>query len=163
MFPVSTVSGSNGEIGASCVPIELSWLIPDKILLSRWTDDITVEDMCVLVEELRIVLDAAAFPIHTVIDLSEVRHISTETAYVYLQSQIPTHPHRGRIGMVKPNSEGEIAANLVNCLSQREMVRMFSTRVEARDYLLSHDAPPPPLPSDCDPPLSSSGSPFLNR
>jgi hypothetical protein len=145
------------------MPIELTWLIPDKILLSRWTDDITVEDMCVLVEELRIVLDAAAFPIHTVIDLSEVHHIPTETAYVYLQSQIPAHPHRGRIGMVRSNSEDEIVANLVNFLSQHEMVRQFSTRAEARDYLLSHDTPPPPLRPDSGPPLSSSGSPLLNR
>jgi hypothetical protein len=139
------------------VPIELSWLIPDKILLSRWTGDISGEDMRVLVEELGIVLDGAAFPIHTVIDLSEARHVSTEAVYVYLQSSIPRHVHRGRIGMVKSNMEGEVVADLVNRISRREMVRTFDTRAEACKFLLDHDNPPPPLQPGPDLPTHSSG------
>jgi len=139
------------------VPIELSWLIPDKILLSRWTGDITEEDMRVLVEELEIVLDSAALPIHTVIDLSEARHVSTEAAYVYLQSSIPAHVHRGRIGVVKANIEAKAVADLVNRISRREMVRMFATRDEACRFLLNHDNPPPPLPPGSDPSIYPSG------
>jgi hypothetical protein len=137
------------------MPIELSWLIPDKILLSRWMGDISGEDMRVLVEELRIVLDGADFPIHTVIDLSEARHVSSEAADVYLQSPIPTHVHRGRIGMVKSNVEGEIVATLVNRQAHREMVRMFDTRDEACAFLLDHDTPPPPLQPGSDLPSHS--------
>jgi len=130
------------------MPIELTWLIPDKILLSRWIGDVSEEDMHVLVDEIGVVLDTATSLIHTVIDLSEVRHVSIGVAQVYLQSRIPTHPHRGRIGMVRSNVEGATVADLVNRLSRREMVRFFSTRGEARDFLLSHDTPPPPLPPD---------------
>lgn len=143
------------------MPIELSWLIPDRILLSRWTGDISTEDVRVLVEELGIALDAAAVPIHTVIDLSEARHMPTETASLYLQSRLPAHPCRGLIGIVGSTLDGEIVTDLVNWLSLRERVRTFATREEARLYLLSHDNPPLPLRPDPDSPLSSSGSPPL--
>jgi hypothetical protein len=141
------------------MPIELSWMIPDKILLSRWTGDISAEDVRVLVEELGIALDTAAIPVHTVIDLSEARHLSTETARVYLHSRLPTHPCRGQIGIVRSTIEAENAADLGNRLSQHETVRTFATREEARSYLLSHDVPPPALRPDSDPSLSSSSSP----
>jgi len=143
------------------MPIELSWLIPDKILLSRWTGDISGEEVRVFVEEVEIALDAAALPVHTVIDLSEARHISVETAWVYLQSRLPTHPCRGQIGIVRSTLDGEIVTDLVNRLSPRTTVRAFATREEARNYLLSHNDSPPPLRPDSDSSLSSSSSPHL--
>jgi hypothetical protein len=138
------------------VPIELSWLIPDKILLCRWIGDISGEDVRVLVEELGIVLDGAAYPIHTVIDLSEVRQVSFEAAYAYLQSSIPRHVRQGQTGIVRSNIEGEIVADLANRISRRELVRTFDTRDEASQFLLDHDNPPPPLQPGSDLPTHSS-------
>jgi hypothetical protein len=139
------------------VPIELSWLIPDKVLLCRWIGDISGEDVRVLVEELGIVLDGAPYPIHTVIDLSEVQQVSFEAAYVYLQSSIPRHVRQGRTGIVRPNIEGEVAADLVNRISRRELVRTFDARDEACRFLLDHDNPPPPVQPGSDVPSHSSG------
>lgn len=125
--------------------IELTWLIPDKILLSRWSGDVGDEDIRVLVGELRIILDAALAPIHTVIDMSEVKHIASNVFYLYVQSDIPLHSRRGRIGMVRPTVEGEILADLINRFTQHEMIRLFPSRDEARNYLLEHDTTPPIL------------------
>jgi len=145
------------------MPIELSWLIPDKILLCLWTGEISAEDGRVLVEELGIALDVAAVPVHTVIDLSEARHISAEVAQLYVHSRLPAHPCRGQIGIVRSTTDSESVTDLVNRLSKRVIVRAFATREEARNYLLSHDVPLPPLRPDSDPSVSSSSSPHSSE
>jgi hypothetical protein len=127
------------------MPIELTWMVPDKILLSRWIGTITNDDMAILMDELRIVLDNASGLVHTVIDLSEATSISPDVVYLYIQSQIPSHPRRGRIGLVGTTFQSEALADLLNRISQREMVRLFSGRLTARDYLLRNDTPPPML------------------
>jgi predicted phosphohydrolase len=140
------------------VPIELTWLLPDKILLSRWTGVVSEDDMRVLVEELTIIFDAATGLIHTVIELSDVSHISTEGIYLYIQSSISHHPHRGRICMVNPTFESEVLADMTNRVFQREMVRVVETREQARDFLLGHDTPPPNL-DNCQTGMALTSSP----
>ncbi len=83
------------------MPIKLSWLVPDKILLSRWSGEITVQDMQILVDELGIILDTAPRLVHSIIDLSEVQRIHDEAAYYYFRSRIPRHPRRGRVALVQ--------------------------------------------------------------
>ncbi len=143
------------------MPIELTWLLPDTILLSRWTDTISEEDLRVLVEELDIIFNASAGLIHTVIELSGVDHISTDGIYLYIQSDVSRHPHRGRICLVNPTFESEVMADMTNRIFQREMVRFFESRDEARDFLLSHDSPPPDLgpSSQADAELTPSTKP----
>jgi hypothetical protein len=125
------------------MPIELSWLLPDTILLSRWSGEITEHDMQVLVEELGIILDTAPRLIHTLIELSEARHIQSEAAYYYFRSRIPTHPHRGRVALVQAPFQGAALADVFNRVSGRELFRIFNTRDEAYDFLRRHDTPPP--------------------
>lgn len=132
------------------MPIELTWLVPDMVILSRWIADVTEDDMLVLVDELGLILDTATRPIHTVIDMSDVMDISPNAGYGYLQSRIPTHPNRGRVGLVSPSFQGQVLADMLNRISQLEQFRFFDTRAEARDYLLIHDTPPPPLQPDED-------------
>lgn len=127
------------------MPIELTWMVPDKILLSRWIGAITNNDLAILLDELRIALDNALGLIHTVIDLTETTSISPDVVYLYIQSQIPSHPRRGRIGLVGTTFQSEALADLLNRIAQRELVRLFSGRLTARDFLLHNDTPPPVL------------------
>jgi hypothetical protein len=127
------------------MPIELIWLVPDKILLSRWIGTITNDDITILMDELRVVLDNADRLVHTIIDLSESTAISPDVIYLYVQSQIPSHVNRGRIGLIGASFQSEALADLLNRISQREMVRLFSTRTAARDFLSRNDTPPPVL------------------
>ncbi len=127
------------------MPIELSWLLPDKILISAWSGHITVQDMQVLVEELGIILDAAPYTVHSVIDLSSARQIDDEAAYYYFSSRIPRHPRRGRIALVRAPFHGAALADVFNRVAERELFRLFDSRDEARDFLLHHDSPPPSL------------------
>ena len=130
------------------MPIELSWLIPDKILLSHWSGMVSVADLRVLIEELSIILDEAPGLIHTVIDLSEVRAISDEVVQLYATSSPARHPRRGRIGVVSPSPEAAALGDLINRSAQREMIRFFETQTAARDFLLSHNEPPPRISDD---------------
>jgi hypothetical protein len=136
------------------MPIELSWLVPDIILLSRWSGDITEQDMCVLVEELGIILDAAPRVIHSVIDLSDTQRIQDEAAYYYFRSRIPQHPRRGRVALVRAPFQGMVLADVFNRVSQQEMFRLFDTRDEARAFLMRHDTSPPVLPPSENSPAS---------
>lgn len=132
--------------------IELTWLVPDQILLSCWTDVVTEDDMRVLVEELIIIFDAADRLIHSVIDLAAVRSFNDAAIYLYYQSPAAKHPRRGRIAVVKPPLQGQIMADVLNRVAQRELVRLFDTREDARDFLLTNDSPPPVYYSGYDQP-----------
>jgi hypothetical protein len=136
------------------MPIELSWLVPDAILLSQWSGDITPPDVGVLVDELGIILDNAPRLIHTVIDLSDARRINDDAVYSYFRSPIPRHPRRGRIALVGASFHSQALADVLNRVSEHEMFRLFNSRDEARDFLLRHDTPPPALPS---PPQADNG------
>lgn len=127
------------------MPVELSWLVPDKILLSRWTGDITNEDIAVLIEEMEIVLDAANTLIHAVVDVSRAGNLNPALIYLFLESRIPYHAWRGRLAVVPLSSQAERLVGLLNHLAHRELARLFDTRELARDYLLAHDTPPPSL------------------
>lgn len=133
------------------MPIELRWLLPEKILLSRWTGEVSEDDVRVLIEELNIIFGAANGLIHTVIELVEVSHISTDGIYQYIQSDVSQHPKRGRICVVYPTFESEVLADMMNRVFQREMVRLFETREAARDFLVAHDSPPPSLDAHVSP------------
>lgn len=129
------------------MPIELTWLIPNKILLSRWIGAVGATDGHALVDELLTILDAASRPVHTIIDLSENTALDPEVALVYSQSAVPAHPRRGRIGVVGAGTQRHVLADLLNRFSGREMFRLFETHDEALAFLLRHDSPPPPLSS----------------
>ena len=127
------------------MPIELTWLLPDKILLSRWTGEVSEDDMRVVIEETRIILEAANGLIHTVVELVDVNHISTDGVYLFIESNIPKHPNHGRICVVNPTFESEVLADMTNRVFQLDMLRLFDSQEEARDFLLAHDNPPPAL------------------
>jgi hypothetical protein len=127
------------------MPIELIWLLPDAILLSRWSGDITEHDATVLVDELGIILDNAPRVVHTILDLSEARHVDDDAIYYYFGSRIPRHPHRGRVALIRASFHGQAIAEVLNRVSQQEMFRLFDSREEAREFLLAHDTPPPDL------------------
>lgn len=125
--------------------IELSWLIPDKILLSRWSGHVSTDDMRLLIEELSIILSGSGTPIHTLIDLSDVHSISPDVVAVYAGSQVPLHPRRGRIAIAGSAPGLVELGRRLNEGAQRELVRLFPTRAEARDFLLRNDTSPPLL------------------
>ena len=127
------------------MPIEFTWIVPDKILLSRWWDHVSEDDMRVLVEELGLILDSAEQLIHTVADMSDIKSMDDDAVYYYFRSRIPTHPRRGRVAMVNPPFQSAVLTDMFNRVSEREMFRQFGTRDAARAYLLSHDTPPPAL------------------
>jgi hypothetical protein len=134
----------------AAMPIELTWLVPDKIVLARWHGAIDDYHAGVMIEEMCLILDTAHSLVHTLLDLSEVGHISPSMIYLYLQSPIPKHPNRGRMCGFNATVEGEILADLLNRITQHEMIRLFTNREDARNYLLGHDSPPPPLAYGAD-------------
>jgi hypothetical protein len=135
------------------MPIEFIWLIPEKILLSRWSGDITPDDIRVLVDELSVTFQVAQNVVHTIIDLNDFYHTTPEAMAVYSDSEIPAHPYRGRVAVVGASEISHRLSALVNRRSQRDMVRVFETREEALKFLLTNDTPPPrlpPFPPDSD-------------
>lgn len=145
------------------MPIELTWMIPDKILLSRWCGPIDDYHIIVMVEEMGIILDNTRSLVHTLIDLSEVGHISPNMIILYLKSRVPFHPRRGRICGCWPTMEGEILADLLNRITQHEMIRLFPTREAALEFLITHDSPPPPLSFGPNLPPSHTDLPASNH
>jgi hypothetical protein len=127
------------------MPIEITWMIPQKILLACGAEPITEDDMHVFIEEFSIILDAADRLTHTVLDLSHVKTIDDAIAYVFYGSRVPEHPRRGRIGMVNANFQGRVQADILNRISGREMFHLFDSRETARTFLLTHDSPAPPF------------------
>ncbi|MBI5957726.1 MAG: STAS/SEC14 domain-containing protein [Chloroflexi bacterium] len=133
------------------MPVEMIWLVPDKILLSRWIGNITAADINIVLDEIRLILENADDYIHSLIDLADLGTIDPDAIYLYAQSALATHPHRGRIAGVNPTFESEVLADLLNRMTQRELIRMFPTREAARDFLLQNDTPPPLLSFGFDP------------
>ncbi len=127
------------------MPVELTWMQPEKILLARWVGVVSDEDVRVLFEELRIILDHSDTPVHLIIDLSDVADMSPDAPYIFLQSAIPAHNQRGRIGLVGSRLRAQVMADLVNRVLDHEMMRLFKDRTLARDFILQHDSAPPQL------------------
>ncbi|MBN1565220.1 MAG: hypothetical protein JXA10_15350 [Anaerolineae bacterium] len=123
--------------------IEITWMIPQRILLASGGEPITESDMQVFVEEWRFILDAASRLIHTIWDLSNVQTITESVPYIYYDSRIPEHPRRGRTALINPNFQGRVQADILNRISGHELFRAFESRDAARDFLLAHDSPPP--------------------
>jgi hypothetical protein len=142
------------------MPIELTWLVPDKIMLERWSGAIDDYHAGVMIEEMSLILDTAHAPVHTLLDLSEVGHISPSLIYLYLRSSLPRHPNRGRMCGFNSTVECEILADLLNRITQRELLRLFPTRDAARNYLIGHDSPPPPLSYGAEQPPIQGGKPL---
>lgn len=127
------------------MPVELTWMQPDKILLAQWIGAVSDEDVRVLFEELRIIFDHSDMPVHLIIDLNDVTDLSPDAPYIFLQSALPAHSQRGRIGLVGSRLRAQVMADLVNRVLALEMMRLFKNRSLARDFLLQHDTPPPRL------------------
>lgn len=123
--------------------LELSWLIPDKILLLSWADTVTDDDMRILIEELVIILDAADQVIHSVIEMAGAHTFSDSIIYEYYQSPAAHHPQRGRIALVQPTFQLKVLADVVNRVSESELFHTCATREEACAFLLANDSPPP--------------------
>lgn len=134
--------------------IELTWIIPGKILLSRWYGEITPADMQVLLDELAVAFENADGLVHTMIDLSNFSHTTPEAVAIYANSEITRHPRRGRIAMVMTTISPLIKrlSGMANQQAGLEMIRLFTSRSEAQHFLLTHDTPPPPLDPSGDSP-----------
>ncbi|HEX3054336.1 MAG TPA: hypothetical protein VHP83_27010 [Aggregatilineaceae bacterium] len=128
------------------MPIELTWMLPDKILLARWYGMVRAEDASIFLEELSLILDEAPRLLHIVLEASELIDVTMDAVYLYLGSNINFHPRRGRIAAVGGGYRVEIVADVINRISQYDLIRLFRTREEAQDFLLSHDTPPPVRP-----------------
>ncbi len=128
------------------MPIEFTWVLPDKILLARLYGKIQAEDVSVSLEELSFILDQVPGLLHIVLETSELTDVAMDAVYYYLGNPVNFHPHRGRIAAVGRGYRVEIVADVINRISQYELVRLFRTREEAQDFLLSHDTPPPIRP-----------------
>lgn len=129
------------------MPIEFTWLLPDKILLSRWYGTVTTEDMRILTGELQVVFEHARTLIHSIIDLYDLEDVADDIATAYFEGTAATHPWRGRIAIVQLPEHYRALVERANQLAGREMLRAFETRSEACDFLLTNDTPPPPLGS----------------
>jgi hypothetical protein len=127
------------------MPFEFIWLIPNKILLSRWYGAVTVDDARVLTDELAVVFDEADTLIHTVIDTRDLTDFDPEFLKAYFASPAAAHPYRGRIAIVQAPTQWLSLVDHANQMTGRMLARVFETRDEARDYLLANDSPPPPL------------------
>lgn len=127
------------------MPIEFTWLLPDKILLSRWYGTVTAEDMRILSDELQVVFEHTTSLIHSIIDLYDLDDVADDIVTAYFKGAAATHPRRGRIAAVQIPARYRALAERANQLAGREILRAFETRSDARDYLLANDTPPPPL------------------
>lgn len=125
--------------------IELTWLIPDSILLSRWIDDVSRQDLKLLIDDLSVIFAVAPRLVHTIIDLTDARSIEYEALAIYMASDAPRHPRRGRIAIVDPPPDAISVIEILNNAARQQMLVVFETQQQAREFLLANDSPAPLL------------------
>ncbi len=132
------------------MPIEIRWLVPNHILFSRWYENITRQDIFVLIEELERILQNAPRPIHTLLDMSEAESYEEGVVELYVESPIPKHPKRGVLAMVRTPTPLLPLVEKANVLAGRTIIYLFDDYQSARQFLLSDgakDDQTPPSPS----------------
>ncbi len=131
------------------MPIEIRWLVPNHILISRWYEVVTRHDMFILIEELERILQSAPRPIHTLLDMTEAEGYEEGVVELYIQSPVPKHPNRGHLALVHAPPHLMPLVEKANTLAGRTMVHLFDDYQTAKQFLLSSDAPnqeTPPTP-----------------
>ena len=133
------------------MPIEIRWLRPNHILISRWYGRVTCQDMIILVEELQRILQNAPRPIHTLLDMSGTESYEEGVVELYIESPVPKHPRRGMLALVRAPAHFMPLVEKANTLAGRTIIHIFDDYQSAQQFLLSDD-----LDGDDVPPASSS-------
>ena len=129
------------------MPIEIRWLKPNHILISRWYGRVTRQDMIVLIEELQRILQNAPRPIHTLLDMSGTESYEEGVVELYIESPVPKHPHRGVLALVHAPAHLMPLVEKANHLAGRTIVYLFDDYQSAQKFLLSDETPPTSPPS----------------
>lgn len=132
------------------MPIEIRWLRPNHILISRWYGRVTRRDMVILLEELQRILQSAPRPIHTLLDMSGAESYEEGVVELYIESPVPKHPRRGMLALVRPPAHFLPLAEKANALAGRTIIYLFDDYQSAQQFLLSDNAT-----ADGAPPASS--------
>ena len=119
------------------MPIEIRWLKPNHILISRWYGKVTCQDMTVLVEELGRILQNAPRPIHTLLDMREAEGYEKGVVELYFNSPVPTHPNRGTLAVVNAPPPLLSMIEDANRIAGYKVVYTFNDYQSAQQFLLS--------------------------
>ena len=119
------------------MPIEVRWLRPNHILISRWYGKITRQDIVVLVEELERIFQNAPRPVHTLIDMREAESYEKGVVELYFDSPVPTHPNRGTLAVVNAPLPLLSLIEEANRLAGYTVVHLFDDYQSAQQFLLS--------------------------
>lgn len=124
------------------MPIEIRWLRPNHILISRWYGQVTCQDMLILTEELMRILDNAQGLVHTLLDMSEAESYEEGMAELYVNSPVAQHANRGRLAVVCMPQNLWPMVEKANRLAGRTILPLFDDYQMAQQFLLSNEAPP---------------------
>ncbi|GEM_PF-4580038 len=133
------------------MPIEIRWLVPNHILISRWYGVVTHQDMLFLIEDLENILDNAPRPIHTLLDMNEAEGYEESIVELYINSPIPYHSNRGTLALAHAPERFLPLVERLNSLAGRTLIYLFDDYQSARQFLLSggaSDTQAPPTPPD---------------
>ncbi|MAS32439.1 MAG: hypothetical protein CL610_00445 [Anaerolineaceae bacterium] len=119
------------------MPVELSWLIPERVLHERFYGDVTIEDIQELASTLPPFMEEGVPLIHTIIDATNVTsHPSIKD--IHEHSSLRTYPNEGWRVMVGANAVARFIGSIIlQVMGQR--YRMYDTLDEALHFIADQD------------------------
>lgn len=122
------------------MPIELTWFIPNRILLMSWSGQVTADDICIMIDELSVVYNHVDGYLHAIIELYEVEHVDPHVVQVFIHHPAFSDPHRGQVALVRLPHQFLPIVIEANKIAQEQFVHIFETRIAAQNFLLTLDA-----------------------
>ncbi|MFN8530645.1 MAG: hypothetical protein U0670_18730 [Anaerolineae bacterium] len=118
--------------------IQLGWYLEDRVLYERYYHHVTIEELTRMSHQSHSLHHRAAAPMHTLIDLSDVKSFPTNLSRVQAAITLPTAIERGWMVVIIP--EGNVllqfvAAYAAQIRATNARYRMFRSLSTAVDFL----------------------------
>lgn len=121
------------------MPNEITWLQEPHVILSRVHGVLAVEELLAAVPDIQQRLDAAAHPVHLVVDVSELTSFPTSIHLLKRAMPFGSHPNMGWMVVYGASSLATTFAQIVMRITMQRY-RMFDTREDALAFLAEQDA-----------------------
>lgn len=119
------------------MPVELSWLIPKRVLLERFYGDVTIADIQGIASTLPPFMEEGVPLIHTILDATDVTsHPSIKD--IHEHASLRTYPNEGWRVIIGASAVARFIASIIlQVMGQR--YRMYDTLEEALLFIADQD------------------------
>ncbi|PJF39728.1 MAG: hypothetical protein CUN54_07910 [Phototrophicales bacterium] len=118
--------------------LHISWHTPNRIVLERFSGDVTYDDIRQADRGGRELIGAGDAPVHILVDLRDVARFPTNILKISQQVEHRNHPDLGWAVIISNHGMIQFIVRLVTEFAGNR-IRMFTTMDEALDFLLAMD------------------------